>query len=107
MKTFGITILRVFVLLYLKDTISSLVLILVTNPLSSVWIVILFTSLGVPLVNTFERSIVTGSGQRSIILSSSFLLLHDEKKDVAPITAAERSAIVIVFFIVPFCVIIL
>ena len=87
---------------YLKDTVSSLVLMPVTNPLSSVWIVILSASLGMPLVNTFERSIVTGSGQPSIIQSSSFLLLHDEKKDVASITAAVRSAIVIVFFIVSF-----
>ena len=74
MKTFGTTIARVFVLLYLKDTISSLVSILVTNPFSFVWIVILSTSLGVPLVNTFERSIVTGSGKPSIIQSSSFFV---------------------------------
>ena len=102
MKTFGITITRVFVLLYLKDTVSSLVFMPVTNPLSSVWIVILSTSLGMPLVNTFERSIVTGSGQPSIIQSSSFLLLHDDKINVALITATASNEIVIVFFIVPF-----
>ena len=52
--------------------------------------------------NVFMKVERNGKATVYIIKSSSFLLLHDDKTNVAPITAAVRSAIVIVFFIVLF-----